>query len=239
MKRFAIAMLCLLAGLVRADLGSFDIGDTVTFMVRTHDATGAQTDADAVPSYRIYEGLTTPAIATGNMAKLDDPNTVGLYGGSASLAAVTGYEAGKMYHIDITAPVAGITGGVGRTFQIGAKVNMTDIEGVDATDQLATYARAANIIPVTFDSNCEGNTVSFSPAPAGITTTNPPRDCPMLLIIASGEAAGHMYGIDALSFVGGSWKANLDRTLEEVPAGANTGYIVVGTIPTPSWRGKY
>ena len=48
------------------------IDDAFTFTVTTHvAATGALTDADAVPAYRIYEDETGTAILTGNMAKLD------------------------------------------------------------------------------------------------------------------------------------------------------------------------
>lgn len=60
------------------NLGSFEIDDTCVFSVNTHSpSTGAQTDADSVPTYRIYEDETTTPILTGSMAKQDDANTTG------------------------------------------------------------------------------------------------------------------------------------------------------------------
>ena len=54
------------------------VGDNLVFSVTTHDPdTGVLTDADAVPSYRLYEDETATPILTGNMAKLDDANTTG------------------------------------------------------------------------------------------------------------------------------------------------------------------
>lgn len=147
-----------------AYLGSWKIDDLLTFSVVTHRVdTGALTDADAVPSFRVYEDETGTAIVTGSMAKLDDTNTTGFYSEQLTLSAANGYEKGKSYNIYITAAVNSVTSGTTRNFQIEAEVdantvspvvtaNTTLIEGVDATNQIrdslltdATRFAGANI----------------------------------------------------------------------------------------------
>jgi hypothetical protein len=92
-------------------IGSWKIDDTPTFTVTTHTAsTGAVTDADAVPAYRVYEDETGTAILTGNMAKLDDAGTTGFYSEQITLSAANGFEKGKSYNIVITAAVGAVTG---------------------------------------------------------------------------------------------------------------------------------
>ena len=104
-------------------LGSWKIDDYLTFPVNTHTpATGAATDADAVPTWRIYEDETGTAIATGSTAKLDDTNTTGFYSERIQLLAATGFEAGKSYTIYISATVGAIVGTMSHTFQIQAEV---------------------------------------------------------------------------------------------------------------------
>lgn len=108
-------------------LGSWKINDSVTFTVVTHAATGALTDADAVPSYRVYEDETSTAILSGNMAKLDDPNTTGHYSARITLSAANGFEKGKSYSIFISAAVGGVTGATVRTFQVQAEVTAASV----------------------------------------------------------------------------------------------------------------
>lgn len=102
-------------------LGTWQIDDLLTFTVTTHNAsTGALTDADAVPAYRVYEDETGTAILTGSMAKLDDANTTGHYSEQLTLSAANGFEAGKAYSIYVTAAVSSVTGGTTRSFQVEA-----------------------------------------------------------------------------------------------------------------------
>lgn len=104
-------------------LGSWHLNDSLTFPAITHASTGTLTDADAVPSYRVYEDETGTAILNGNMAKLDDANTTGFYSEQIALTSANGFEHGKCYTIYITATVGGITGGQHHTFQIDDDVN--------------------------------------------------------------------------------------------------------------------
>lgn len=104
-------------------LGSWDIDDYLTIPVNTHTpSTGAATDADAVPTYRVYEDDTGTAIENGSLAKLDDTNTTGFYVLRIQLDAATGYEAGKHYTVYVSATVGSVVGTLSHQFQINAAV---------------------------------------------------------------------------------------------------------------------
>jgi len=93
------------------------IGENLVFSIATHDPdTGVLTDADAAPSYRIYEDETATAILTGNMAILDTGNTTGFYTELIACTAANGFEDGKSYTIYIEATVDGDTGGISYAF---------------------------------------------------------------------------------------------------------------------------
>lgn len=127
-------------------LGSWKIDDALTFPAITHRFdTGALTDADAVPAYRVYEDETGTAILTGNMAKLDDTNTTGFYSEQITLSAANGFEKGKCYTVYITAAVNSVTGGSFHTFQLEAEVDANVVS--DKTGYgLATGAITAAVI---------------------------------------------------------------------------------------------
>lgn len=117
-----------------AYLGSWKIDDWLTFYCNTHRAdTGAATDADAVPSYRIYEDETAAAIATGNLVLLDNANTTGFYSERVQLLAATGFEKGRQYTVYISATVNAVTGTIHHTFQIEAEVDANTVSGVVAS----------------------------------------------------------------------------------------------------------
>lgn len=102
-------------------LGRWELDDLVSFTVNTHDpTTGAETDADAPPGYRVYEDETGTPILTGTMALLDDGNTVGQYSEQIMLSAANGFEVGKSYSIRVRAVVGGTAGVTLRSFQVEA-----------------------------------------------------------------------------------------------------------------------
>ena len=104
-------------------LGSWDIDDVLTFVANTHNpTTAAASDADALPSYRVYEDTTDTALLSGTLAKLDDTNTTGFYRQQITLSTANGFESGKTYTIYVSGTVAGTVGTGSHTFQIGAKV---------------------------------------------------------------------------------------------------------------------
>ena len=103
--------------------------NNLVFSVCTHDPdTGVLTDADSVPSYRIYEDETATPILTGDMAKLDDANTTGFYTELIACTAGNGFEDGKTYTIYIEATVDGDTGGISYGFTVeSAGVTAADV----------------------------------------------------------------------------------------------------------------
>ena len=97
------------------------LGSNLTFTITTHDPdTGVLTDADAAPTYRVYEDETATAILTGTMTKLDDANTTGFYSELIACTAANGFEVNKSYNIYITATVDSDTGGISYGFTIQA-----------------------------------------------------------------------------------------------------------------------
>ena len=94
------------------------IGDNLTFSICTHDPdTGALTDADSAPAYRVYEDETGTAILTGTMAKLDDAGTTGFYSEQIACTAANGFEHSKSYNIYVEATVDSDTGGISFGFR--------------------------------------------------------------------------------------------------------------------------
>ena len=104
--------------------GSWKIDDYLTFVVNTHKAsTGAATDGDGVPIFRIYEDETATPIVTGSMALLDDANTTGFYSERVQLTAGSGFGKGKSYNVYIEVTVNSIVGTISHNFQIEAEVD--------------------------------------------------------------------------------------------------------------------
>jgi hypothetical protein len=95
------------------------LGDDLTFGICCHDPdTGVLTDADSLPSYRVYKEEGATPIAGGSMTKLDDANTTGFYIGTISCTQRNGYQTGKTITIYIEATVDGDTGGICYAFNI-------------------------------------------------------------------------------------------------------------------------
>lgn len=127
-----------------AYLGSWGIDDVLTFYANTtRFDTGAATDADAAPAYRVYEDETGTAILNGTMALLDSANTAGFYSEQITLSAANGFEAGKQYVIYKAATVNSVAGAASDTFQITAKVNTTHAAGTAWASGAITAASIA------------------------------------------------------------------------------------------------
>jgi len=152
------------------------IGDNLTFTVTTHDPdTGVLTDADAVPSYRVYEDETGTPILTGSMAKLDGDNTTGYYSEQIACTSGNGFESGKSYNIYISATVGGDTGGLSYGFRTLAR---------DA-DDLATEAKQDVIDGIVDDLKAALTVVKGTIQSENITSTT--------LQIANGEDTDDAY----------------------------------------------
>lgn len=101
-------------------LGDFRLDvDSVIFYAQTSTpATGAETDADAVPSYRIYRNEVALPVVTGNMALLDDANTVGQYSEAVAVSTGNGFVVGDMCCIRVRALMAAVPGADDKTFRV-------------------------------------------------------------------------------------------------------------------------
>lgn len=128
--------------------GSWKIDDNLTFTVNTHLASsGAATDADAVPAFRVYEDETAAAILTGTMALLDGGTTVGFYSEQIALTAANGFEKGKSYNIYISAAVSGVTGTISHNFQIEAEVDANVVSASNVSANVEQWNGAAVAVP--------------------------------------------------------------------------------------------
>ena len=95
------------------------LGNNLTFSICTHDPdTGVLTDADVLPTYRLYEDETAIPILTGTMAILDNLNTVGFYTELVACTAGNGFESGRTYTVYIEATVDSDTGGICYAFTV-------------------------------------------------------------------------------------------------------------------------
>jgi hypothetical protein len=94
----------------------------------THTTAGAVSDADSLPTWRVYEENNDTVIASGTCAKRDDANTTGYYYARGQITAVAGYEAGKVYEVRVKATVGGVTGSgvVGEFIVVPADVTRDD-----------------------------------------------------------------------------------------------------------------
>lgn len=89
-----------------------EIGKNLTFSICTHDPdTGVLTDADALPTYEIYEDDGDTVILSGDMVKRVAGND-GRYVKAVAATAANGFENGKTYTVEIVATVDGDTGGI-------------------------------------------------------------------------------------------------------------------------------
>lgn len=122
------------------NLGRWEIDDFLTFVCNTHDPeTGEATDADSVPTYRIYEDETATPILTGSMALLDSVNTAGFYSERIQMTAANGFEAGKSYNIYISATVSSTEGTMSHFLQVVSGSGPTAAEIADAVwDEVAS-----------------------------------------------------------------------------------------------------
>jgi hypothetical protein len=138
-------------------LGTRHIDDALTFYVTTtRFDTGAATDADSPPTYRVYEDETSTPILTGTMALLDSSNTAGLYSEGITLSAANGFEVGKSYGIYITAAVNSVTGATQQYFRVSG----------DAYARLGAPAGASVSADIAV---IEGQTDDIGAAGAGLT----------------------------------------------------------------------
>jgi hypothetical protein len=80
--------------------GSWNIDKHITIAIctkypNTYDYGGNAVDADALPTYKIYEDDGDTVMASGTFTKIDDTGTTGLYRIKFQLSNVNGFEVDK------------------------------------------------------------------------------------------------------------------------------------------------
>jgi hypothetical protein len=76
------------------------------------------TDADFLPTWRVYEDETGAALLNGTMTILDNANTTGFYSELIACTAANGFEVNRSYNLYIEATVDGDTGGISYGFTV-------------------------------------------------------------------------------------------------------------------------
>lgn len=202
------------------------IGEDLKFSICTHDPdTGVLTDADAVPSYRIYEDETAGAILNGDMAKLDDGNTVGFYTEIISCTAGNGFEDKKTYTIYIEATVDSDTGGISYDFTAYTSItaDIFSISGsTDAADKLEASAETIVIGTVSHDETAASTTVFYSD---DVTEATADHYNGRIIIFTSGDLTGQATDIVDYGLVSGEGKFTV-TALTEAPAD-NVTFVIV------------
>lgn len=244
--------------------GPHYLDDTLTFTVVTHRFdTGALTDADSVPSYRIYEDETGTAILTGSMAKLDDTNTTGFYSEQITLSAANGFEAGKSYSIYVSAAVNSVTGGATGSFKMSSRdlLGIIDIGTAQGATGTTLQLRSAAAFA---DDELNGATVVITGGSAGVgqrriitdyvgstdtatvpTWTTTPTGTITYIIFASAPAEGVAQTGDAFAIVnhGTYGNAAIETALSAVATnvstliGRITSTLFSGITSLASWMG--
>ena len=116
------------------------IEEDLVFSVMVHDPANPNVlvDADAVPTYRVYEEETVTPILTGSMAKLDDGNTLGFYAELIACTVANGFEDGKTYTIYISTAVS--SNAVGYSYAFKARDASTTVTGSGTINTIADGA---------------------------------------------------------------------------------------------------
>ncbi len=111
------------------------LGKTLVFTVQSRDDTGAAVDLDAnaFPTYKVYEDETGGEMDSGTMAKLDDTDTDGFYSEELDISAANDYDAYKHYTIRIEATVDGIALVCVYTFMVIGRAAITVSSGTGKT----------------------------------------------------------------------------------------------------------
>lgn len=116
------------------------LNKNLVFSIATHDPdTGNLTDADVVPTYRIYEEDSDTPILTGNMSKQDDANTTGYYSKKIMISASNGFSINKTYTIYIEATVDGDTGGITYAFFVEESVITSSVVVTNASNSRTSF----------------------------------------------------------------------------------------------------
>ena len=119
-------------------LGSWKIGDVIQISATTHQfSTGAEYAADPIVC-QVYEDANTTGLVV-DQALSQFASETGFYSYSLTLAAATGFEAGKHYRVLIEATVDSVAANTWHNFQILAAVDVNTVVGEAPLDGEARF----------------------------------------------------------------------------------------------------
>lgn len=100
-------------------IGTWPLSSTLTLYLQTlGPTTMTATDADALPSYRVYHDTISAVLTSGAFALLDTANTDGFYAAQFVLSTTHGFSASGTYCLRKIATVSTITAAELDTFRI-------------------------------------------------------------------------------------------------------------------------
>jgi len=112
----------------RGIMREYKLGDYFEFQFQTSDSTGAEANADELPTYRVYAENSDTPVSTGTCAQRDGAHTAGYYFCRVQATALDGYEANKVYQVRVEAVLGGIAcaAKVGELLIVPAEVTRDD-----------------------------------------------------------------------------------------------------------------
>ena len=90
-------------------IGYVPLEGTIFGLFQSLNSSNVPTDADSLPTARIYGSAGLMTNGTTTLALFDDSNTTGLYSFSKTAASADGYARGTTYFIRVQAVVGGTT----------------------------------------------------------------------------------------------------------------------------------
>ena len=100
-------------------LGTWALSSTMTIYVQTISPdTGSATNADSLPSYRVYANLTSTPLTSGVFSLIDGANINGFYAAQFVLSTTHGFSASGTYCVRKAAAISTILGATLDVFRI-------------------------------------------------------------------------------------------------------------------------
>lgn len=174
------------------------IDEVVHFDVITSDPTdeGAAVDADAAPTYDVFEENTdTPILDDQTMTKRT--SLTGNYRGSFTASAANGFEAGKWYSVVVTATVGSKVGKcVAKNFRVAPAESSAGVPKVDVSHAAGTAWNSGAIARATFAADTGLQSIRSNTAQAGGAST--------ITLDASASAVDDFYNGASILTTGGT-----------------------------------
>lgn len=145
------------------------INKRLVFSITTHNSSsGSVENADAEPTYRIYDLNGTqvypPDNLPGSMTRVDEINTVGFYAGEVICNDTNGFDENTNYTLYIEASVEGDVGAISYEFEVVAEPDYSfNIDTTDLIVAIREYLANVEVRPTkTILGPCKQNVKEFA-----------------------------------------------------------------------------